>query len=229
VAKLLAEHAAKRQVIVFTHDLAFVHELKTAAKRMSVGVESHWIRSEDGRPGFVYLENSPLCEGDYKSAKVARECHARAKAAAPADRERHLQQGFGALRTSYEAFVIYDLFNEVVKRFEERVSFDRLKGISFDREIVEAVMEKLGSLSRHIDAHLHSDSYAADKPTPELLIAEIEGFDELRKRSRVSKNKLAAAVAMAATTPTTEPKPVAAAEETKDLPKGPQPTSTTVN
>ena len=48
VAELLVEHAAKRQVIVFTHDLAFLHALKVSAKKMSVGVVSHWIRSEAG-------------------------------------------------------------------------------------------------------------------------------------------------------------------------------------
>jgi hypothetical protein len=82
-----------------------------------------------------------------------------------------LQQGFGALRTTYEAFIIYDLFNEVVKRFEERVSFDRLKEVSLDREVVEQVVENLGTLSRYIDAHLHSDIFAEEK---------LSAFDRVR-------------------------------------------------
>ncbi len=187
VAQLLAEYAAKRQVIVFTHDLAFLHALKVCTKKLSIGVASHWIRCEDGQPGYVYLDNSPICEGDYKSTRIARDCYAKAKTAAPAEQERLLLQGFGALRTTYEAFVIYDLFNGVVKRFEERVGFDQLKEVILDRCVVEQVVDKLAALSRHIDAHLHSDAYATDKPTPETLLEEIDAFDDLRKRHKENK------------------------------------------
>jgi ABC-type Mn2+/Zn2+ transport system ATPase subunit len=192
VAYLLAERAAEKQVIVLTHDLAFLHALKVAAEKMSVGIVSHWMLSEGGQPGYVYLDNSPICEGDYKSAKIALERYAAAKNAKPAERDRTLQQGFGALRTSYEAFIIYGLFNGVVKRFEERVSFDSLKEVNLDRDVVEQVVEKLGALSRHIDAHLHSDIYAAEKPTPEMLLEEINAFEELRKQHKNSKKAVAA-------------------------------------
>jgi len=226
VAQLLAEQALKRQVVVFTHDLTFLHALKVQSKKVSVGVVSHWIRSEDGEPGYVYLDNSPICEGDYKSAKIARDCYAKAKGLPPAEQERALQQGFGALRTSYEAFVIYDLFNEVVKRFEERVSFDRLKEVNLDRYVVNQVVEKLGALSRHIDAHLHSDEFAATKPTPELLLDEITAFENLRKKHKDSKKTTAA-------TDTAKPNAKAAVATTsdrKDAPSTPeQPNSTAVN
>lgn len=201
VAKLLAEISAQRQVIIFTHDLAFVYALKLAAKQLSVGVTSHWIRSESGEPGYVYLDNSPICEGDYKSAKIARDCYSKAKAAPPAEQERLLQQGFGALRTTYEAFIIYDLFNAVVKRFEERVAFDQLKDVHLDRGVVDKVVEKLGTLSRHIDAHLHSDTFAADKPTPEMLLEEVETFEDLKRKHKEAKKPFASA----------DPKPVAKA------------------
>lgn len=41
VAELLAKNAAKRKVIVFTHNLAFLHFLKVWCKKLNVGVESH--------------------------------------------------------------------------------------------------------------------------------------------------------------------------------------------
>ena len=184
IATLLTEHAATRQVIVFTHDLAFLHTLKVSAKKAIIDIASHWIRAEEGEPGYVYLDNSPLCEGDYKSANVARNFYATAKNAPPAEQERALQQGFGALRTSYEAFIIYDLFNEVVKRFDERVSFERLRDVSIDNATVDCVVEKLSLLSRYIDAHLHSDAFSSEKPTPELLLQEITAFEELRRNTR---------------------------------------------
>jgi ABC-type oligopeptide transport system ATPase subunit len=215
VAKLLAEEAGKHQVVIFTHELAFVHALKAAAKELSVGVTSHWVVAESGQPGYVYQNNGPLCESDFKSAKLAREQYVLAKAAGPAERERHLQQGFGYLRSSYEYLVVYDLFNDVVRRFDERISFDRLKEVTLEKEIVDKVVEKLGDLSRHIDAHLHSDTFAADKPTPELLYKEIEQFEDLKRRIKATKRPVAVA-------PVPAMKPATTSEETKAV-LGPQP------
>lgn len=198
VAQLLAENASRRQVIVFTHDLAFLHGLKEAAKKLSVGVVSHWIRCEEGHPGYVYLDNTPLCEGDYKSAKIARGCYEKARSAAPEEQERLLQQGFGALRSTYEAFVIYGLFNGVVKRFEERVGFDQLKGVTLDRDVIEKVVDKLGALSRHIDAHLHSDAFGTEKPTPDVLLEEIATFEELQNKHKQSQKAVVQVTAMPA-------------------------------
>jgi predicted glycoside hydrolase/deacetylase ChbG (UPF0249 family) len=82
-------------------------------------------------------------------------------------------------------------------RFEERVSFDRLKEVSLDRDVVEQVVEKLGALSRYIDAHLHSDIFAVEKPTPEKLLEEINAFEDLRKQHKDSKKAVAATPAKA--------------------------------
>jgi hypothetical protein len=167
----------------------------------------------------VYLDNSPICEGDYKSAQIARDYYAQAKNASPAEQEHLLQQGFGALRTTHEAFVIYDLFNGVVKRFEERVGFDQLKDVVLDHAVVEQVVEKLGALSRYIDAHLHSDIFAAGKPTPQKLLEEINAFEELRKRHRDSKRATPVPATTAATTRSAELEPAAetAAKEASNL------------
>lgn len=46
VATCLAEESQKRQVVVFTHDLMFIHSLRTKAKDLSVGIDGHWIVKE---------------------------------------------------------------------------------------------------------------------------------------------------------------------------------------
>jgi len=200
VAIQLAELARTRQVIVFTHDLAFLYDLKTQAKELSVGTVTHWIeRGPDGTPGVVFLDNSPACERDYKSAQLARERYAKARSASsPQERQWLLSQGFGALRTSYEAFVIFELFEGVVERFEERISFGRLAQVSLDPEIVNEVITKMEALSRHIDAHLHSDSFAGEKAGPDVLFAEIESFEKLRKRHKERKKSIPQTVAQIA-------------------------------
>ncbi|HXM15919.1 MAG TPA: AAA family ATPase [Candidatus Eremiobacteraceae bacterium] len=192
LATCLAELAKNRQVVIFTHDLAFLYRLKERAEELLVDVAAHWIREENGKPGFIYLDNSPVCEKDYRSAAIAREYYRRSKDAPPAERDSLLQMGFGALRSSYEALIIFDIFSNVVGRFEERLRFESLKNVRIDPKLVDEIISRMGTLSEHINAHLHSDKFRPVKPSPETLFAEIEAFEFIRKTQK-SLNKAAAA------------------------------------
>jgi hypothetical protein len=187
IAKCLAEQSKLKQVIVFTHDLAFLYRIKNHAEGLTVEVTSHWIKDEDGHPGFVYQDNSPVCEKDYKSAKMAQELYTKAKTLPPEEQQATLRQAFGALRTSYEALIIFDLFNGVVQRFEERISFGSLAQVRIDQAQVEAIIKRMETLSRHIDAHLHSDRFAPVKPTLDDLLQELNAFEAIRKKQKELK------------------------------------------
>ncbi len=106
LAECLAELARARQVIIFTHDLAFLYHIKKRAEELQVDAVTHWIREENGQPGFVHHNNSPVCEKDFKSTTAARAFYTKAKDAQPSDQQMFLQQGFGSLRSSYEALII---------------------------------------------------------------------------------------------------------------------------
>jgi len=187
LADCLAERSKNRQVVIFTHDLAFAYHIVRQAKKHDADVATHWIREEGGQPGFVYADNSPVCESDYKAASSAREWYTKAKDLPPEAQQACLQQGFGALRTSYEALIIFHLFNGVVARFEERIRFDKLKDVRVRREDTEEIIERMSTLSRHIDAHLHSDQFVSAKPTPQLLWNEIQAFERIKARLKEIK------------------------------------------
>lgn len=192
IASLLIENGKDRQVVVFTHDLPFLYFLKKHAELLGVGILNHWIKrgDEDDQPGYVFLDNSPALEKDYKSVKKAEEWYKRAKDLSAKDQEDALKQGFGALRTCYESFVMFDLFGGVVLRFEERLSLDRLKDVVFSDSILEEIMVRYGSLSRYIEGHSHSDAlYGAVKPTPKLLREEIDTFNSLRQKLKDLRNQ----------------------------------------
>jgi archaellum component FlaC len=190
IASILASEADRRQVIVFTHDLPFLYHLKKHSQEEGVDIATHWIkRGTDGKPGYVFLDNSPALEREYRSSKRAREIYKKAKDAPAEEQEALLREGFGALRTSYEAFIIFRLFNEVIMRFDERISFGRLKDIVWDEQIAEDVIDACERLSRYIEGHLHSDAFAAQKPTPKTLIEEIQAFDALNKRLKDLKKQ----------------------------------------
>jgi len=188
VADHLIAEAQRRQVVVFTHDLHFLYCLRERAGETGE-LECHWIEKRDDRPGWVFLNNSPIAEKDYKTADKALQFHARAKVpgVAPEEQQYLLSQGFAALRTCYEYFVIFDLFAGVVLRFGERVSVDRLGKVAVDPAIRDEVIDKVGLLSRYIEGHLHSDQHLAQKPTPDVLQKEIDDFRAVKERHKAFK------------------------------------------
>lgn len=180
-AQVLVEQAKEKQVVVFCHDLPFVYNLKESSQ--DVDMQIHWIKRGDldGQPGYVYLHNGPANEEDYKNARLADDLYARALKAPPQEQELLLKQGFGALRSSYEAFVIFDLLKGAVRRWDERVRMEYIEEIKWDPALAKQVVVKVHYLSRFIEAHLHSDAFQPAKPTPALLHQEIEEFKNLRK------------------------------------------------
>lgn len=58
VARRLVDLATTRQVVIFTHDIAFMIDLKRAAEAGSVPIEEHWVTRRQGNPGHV-VEGGP--------------------------------------------------------------------------------------------------------------------------------------------------------------------------
>ena len=88
---------------------------------------------------------------------------------------------FGPL---YEALIIFEIFCEVIARFEERLSFGRLKDVRVDPMLAREIILRMETLSEYIDAHLHSDVFSGVKPSPATLLAEIEAFESMRKAQK---------------------------------------------
>jgi hypothetical protein len=130
ISSLIVNEAKNRQVVVFTHNLPFIHYLKNYSKDQGTDIQMHWIKrgEHDDLPGYVYANNSPALESDYKTTHKANQHYKKAMKSSPADQEVALKQGFGALRTTYEAFIVFTLLAGVVVRWDERVSPGRLRG-----------------------------------------------------------------------------------------------------
>jgi hypothetical protein len=196
IAPVFAREAAKRQIVIFTHDLAFLYHLIEAAEKGNVEVLCHWIQRGwvDGLPGYVSVDNSPAIDRSFKKPTKAQKLFERAKDEPDfSERERLLKDGFSSLRTCYEAFIIFDLFNEVVQRFSERISFGRLAEIVWDESIVQEAMDKYEDLSMLMEGHLHSERFAYKELTPDILNAEIKHFAGLKKQLKDLKKEKKAA------------------------------------
>jgi ABC-type polar amino acid transport system ATPase subunit len=191
ISQLIANESTKRQVIVFTHDMAFLYLLLNCAEELEIDRQVHWIKrgGKDNKPGYVWLNNCPALESEYKKPTRAEERYKEAiNEQEPQRQEQILKDGFGALRSTYEAFIVYELFNGVVLRFDERISFGRLESISWDPSIVKEIVRKCEWLSRLIEGHLHSDALnTIEELTPKMLRSEIDKFYDLKKRLQALK------------------------------------------
>ncbi|MFC1893290.1 AAA family ATPase [Chloroflexota bacterium] len=187
ISSILVDEASRRQVIVFTHDLPFLYLIKKYSGESNIDIATHWIQRREDKPGFVFLDNSPALEKEYCKTTRAHDLYQKANNSSAEEQENYLRLGFGALRTCYEAFIIYELFQGVVLRFDVRVSPGRLKNIRWDESIASEVNKKYEYLSRYFEGHLQSDGYVA-KADPALLLKEIESFEALRNKHKSLKS-----------------------------------------
>jgi hypothetical protein len=182
----LVHEANRRQVIVFTHDLPFLYLIKKYADETSTPINTHWVQRQGNNPGYVSLNNSPALEREYSKTARAHDLYKKAKDSLGEEQENYLRQGFGALRSCYEAFIVYELFKSVVLRFDVRISPGRLKEINWDVGIARDVNKKYEYISGFIEGHLQSDGYSS-KPEPSVLLKEIEVFEDLKRRHKSLK------------------------------------------
>jgi energy-coupling factor transporter ATP-binding protein EcfA2 len=191
IAERIAEEARKKQVIVFTHDLVFVSTLISACLEFKINHVCHWIEKRGDTPGYVFLNNAPSYEKQYRNSEIPRSHYVAANKpdCQPALREFLIKSAFTELRTCYEVLVINDLFKNVVQRFNERVSVDSLKDVCFDDELVDELLDNFGQCCRYMEGHTHSDKYAYQKPAVENLNTEINRYDDIRAKIKKSKRR----------------------------------------
>jgi energy-coupling factor transporter ATP-binding protein EcfA2 len=190
IAERLVKESLKRQVLIFTHDLVFISSIIGYCEDMGVAFDCHWIEKLNDQPGTIHLRNTPCYEKGYKNSEKAKQLYNKARKCKPEERETNIKNGFGALRTSYEALVIFNLFEGVVQRFNERVSIDSLSKVYFDKAIRDEIINNFNQCCRYMEGHLHSDKYGYKKPKVDNLKEEIERFDELKKKLKELKKRL---------------------------------------
>jgi energy-coupling factor transporter ATP-binding protein EcfA2 len=191
----IVELARGRQVVVFTHDLAFYCELKEQATREAVPFE---VRSIEAVGRFVGLvrNGEPL---DAMSV-VAREkfLEERIKEAQQAEAAGEVQRFhdicarfYSVLRATWERAVEELLFNKVVMRFEKEVKTMSLTGVVVDRDTICEVFGAMTKCSKVTDAHDHAAAENAPMPDSAEMKRDLEGLRAFRPahKKKISKQQ----------------------------------------
>ena len=192
IAERLVSISKNKQVVIFTHDLVFVSSLINYSTDKSLLHECHWIENRNGKPGQVWLRNSPTYEKVYRNSEPVKKLYTGANndECAPEQREFLVKSGFTALRTCYEVLVINDLFKNVVQRYNERVSVDSLSSVYFDETLINELLDSFAQCCRYMEGHTHSDKYAYKKPEPSHLNEEIQRYETIRIKIRKHKKNV---------------------------------------
>ena len=180
IAQKLASEARSRQIIVFTHDLAFFSDLVNAAVENGVPIIQHSIDSHGiNNVGIVHANCKIDFESSYVKPTLAKNYLSKAKSAGnPREKRLFLQSGFSSLRTSYEAFFVAKVLDGVVTRFNRRIKYHAIDKIYAPKKYLDQISRKLKYLSRNILAHLQADNDAS-VITFDMLEQEINKYQDM--------------------------------------------------
>jgi hypothetical protein len=193
VALRLAECAKDRQVIVFTHDLVFLHMLKAAAGERGVAVTDREVRRAGTTAG--YCRNSAPAKamvvkallGELKTHHQA--CVTQHRAGELDAYERDLTQGYGLLREAWERAVEELLFNQSVMRFDHRVQTQRLKKVAdICQDDLDTIDAGMTVCSKWLPGHAQATAINEPLPGPQDFFSEINRLEvfvqAMRQRGR---------------------------------------------
>ena len=180
IAQRLVDEASRRQVIVFTHDILFTNYLATAAEEKGVAFAGRTIWRDDAdAPGAIDRLAFPHEHYEGAAHDRAKKHFDAARALAGDPQRDALEKACGSLRTAYEDFIQKKLFNNVVRRWRENITFT-LDQVFFDEGIAARVHDRMAALSRHIDAHSHSPDFHEVPLTLEVVTSELAQFDGIK-------------------------------------------------
>ncbi|WP_176079774.1 AAA family ATPase [Paraburkholderia tropica] len=177
VARRLVQEAAIRQVIVFTHDLAFANHLADEAAAQRVETSAMSVRRVKQRAGLVFPELP------FAGVKVSERLERIKKMATEADetlRNGHIERseniiraGYGRLRETWERGVEESILNETVVRFRPGISTQRLRAVVLEDPDYVKIHEAMARCS-YFAAHDTSADANTATPSVDELRTDIE-------------------------------------------------------
>lgn len=181
IAQRLAEEARHRQVIVFTHDLAFAWSLKEKAGQAGSKVATRHVYSAMAAKGkvsdalpFEGLDVGKRIKQLQDQAKAAREVLGKGDVVRY---DELVRGGYRKLRDSWELLVEDKLFGQVVKRFRNSVATLRLRSVEVTDADVKAIYDGLTRCSSFV--HEGALEAPLPLPTPDEFDEDIERLNAM--------------------------------------------------
>jgi len=183
-AQRLAEEAASRQIIVFTHDIVFLHDLISLAEQQNAPLTIRFIRAKQQVCGYV------TDELPWKAQKTLQRIDSLEKAARATQNdfsvhnddqyEHAIYDVYDKLRATIERAIEEWFFRGVVLRYRDYVSLDNLHlvtGVTPNHcERAQKLFKRCCGIT---PAHDHALARNFSLPTPDDALADISDLRAL--------------------------------------------------
>ncbi len=194
VAERLVKEAAVRQIIVFTHDLVFLNDLRTLSDQASSPVSTVSLDRGVGGAGVVseglpwkgksVLDRVDSLEKDARTAQLLYD------AQDEAGYRDAVHKIYGALRSTWERAVEDVAFSHVIMRHRDYVDTKNLRKVSALTGVdCDALSARYKKCCDEIEAHDPSRGRDAEPPPPADIFADIEAVrdwvDDLKNRQKL--------------------------------------------
>lgn len=180
VASRLVEEAEHRQVIVFTHDLVFLYELRREAEKANRPIAFRNIRRQQDKPGYIENELPDKAKSGLEMCNALRSSLKAAKSdfdkLTDTQRTIFCKGTIGQLRDAWEQ-AISDYIRPVLERFDNKVKPTSMFKLGIlNEDDVKRVMTAQSKLSED----LHSSAQALNPEAVSLddLLNEIKALEE---------------------------------------------------
>jgi hypothetical protein len=180
VASRLVEEAEHRQVVVFTHDLVFLYELRREAEKANRPIAFRNVRRQQDRPG--YIEND-LPDKAKSGLEMCNALRSSLKAAKPGfdkltDTQRTIfcKGTIGQLRDAWEQ-AISDYVRPVLERFDNKVKPTSIFKLGI---LTEDDVKRVMAAQARLSEDLHSSAQALNPEAISLdgLLNEVKALEE---------------------------------------------------
>ncbi len=180
VAKRFVAEAAKRQVIVFTHDIFFLVCLREACTDLQVPFFPQNLVFQGRKFGIVRPDLPFEGRSAPSRIKYLRNLHQEAdKLYKTEDMERYegrIRFGYGRLRDSWERMVEEVLLGDVVQRFRRGIETQRLRQVSVDDSDVKTIHIGMAKCSQYV--HDGAREAQIPVPSPDEFLRDVEVLDK---------------------------------------------------
>ena len=192
VAKRLAEASAERQVVIFTHDLVFLHELMNAPVAGLV-CRVQCVRSGAQGAGICLDEMPwPTLKLQKRLVFVRSELESAKKRCQADDQsgyERHARDIYGLLREAWESAVEEVLLCGAVQRFRESVQTLRFENLTdIQQADLDAINAGMSKCSRFMRGHSDPDARPDPVPEPNEILSDIDALQGWAKKMKPRRN-----------------------------------------
>jgi len=184
-AKRIAIEAKKRQVVVFTHDVVFLSQLRDECEKLHTATLAYFLEENGGFFGNV-SQGLPWAHKNYKERidhleKSQKRLEKLPWPASPSEKlAGEIIREYSFFRATIERIVQDVVLNGTVQRFRDYIEVKKLEQVvGLEKEVVDEVLRLYKRCSDVIEAHDPTSAKDDPPPTPYDLYQDIKDLKNL--------------------------------------------------